>query len=132
MTLVLVKNTHTATVAGVRPGEEDTVEEWIARGPLSVYLQRLSPPLPRRVAPKACDEGCDAHNHADAPPVPAPPPPPPVPEAPAEDEDLNARQAREVIRHAGSFEDLERWLDDPRKSVADAAKAKARALTGLD
>lgn len=131
MTLALVKNTHTATVAGVRPGEEGKVEEWVARGPLSAYLQRLSPPLPRRVAPKACDEGCDVmHDHAGTPPVPEAPPAPEVEEVDAED--LNARQAREVIRHAGSFEDLERWLDDPRKSVSDAAKAKARALTGLD
>lgn len=110
--LVLVTNTHAAMVAGVPPGARGTVARWVAEGPLGFYLRPVET-------------------------VPTPPPLPPTasrkvwPEVKTE-RDENSHEARAKIRAATRYEEVVDYLEDPRKSVAEAAAKKARQIEGLE
>lgn len=112
MTDTLVRNAHTAPVAKIPPGQKGRVAAWLVApgSPYLAYLRPLEPPK----APEVEDlKATEAE-------------PPKATEA-----EESAREAREAIRHAKTVEDLERYLQDHRSSVQDAARKKALRLSGL-
>lgn len=107
MTDTLVRNVHTAPVAKIPPGQRGRVAAWLV-APGSPYLAYLRP-LETSVAPEP--------HEAETPK--------------ATEAEESAREAREAIRHAKTVEELERYLQDHRSSVQDAARKKALRLSGL-
>lgn len=110
--LIEVQNTHTAKVAGVPPGARGFVQAWILGEPIACHLRVADVPPP---LPPLPPEGDEDETDAD------------------EDEGkLSAREARKLIGTLQSVEALEPFLSDPRSSVAEQARKRARALEGLE
>lgn len=111
--LIEVQNTHTAKVAGVSPGARGFVPAWILGEPIACHLRVADAPPPLPPLPPEGDEDEDADEDED-------------------DGKLSAREARKLIGTLQTVEALEPFLSDPRSSVAEQARKRARALEGLE